>query len=295
MNSDDLPPTQNRSTDGPPDVSAAGLFGGELPLVNDPVPLLEDLCLRRTPSGTGLPDPPAASFGLLDGSVSAAEIPPGELDRLVGSWLGPLAFQGICPLLDPSALRRAVLRLPAVPLGLPRVLSALAAPVPSADNPVLDGRVYSRLEQGLDRMTASLSPLLLSSLDLPRSLGTVLDGQLRAVEDGAPLPSAPSALTPLFLMLERFGVRRVWDLLPLPRGGLRHRSHEVPFDVLVSTAEALNLLGASASALRALVLVLLLDDRLSEPHRRAVTRLLLAPSAAVPPGKVVEVWSLANR
>jgi len=61
--------------------------------------------------------------------------------------------------------------------------------------------------------------------------------------------------------------------------------------VLAASVESLHLLGANAMALR----VLVLSDRVETVQRRLLTRLLLSPGVGVPPEKVVEVWSLANR
>lgn len=259
----------------------------------DPVPLLEDLVRGRVPEDSGLPDPPEGFAALLDGSVDLRVVDLGALPAVLGSWLGPRVCADLCVILDPPAVRDAVLRLPAVPLGLPRVLHALAAPVHA--DAALDARVYARLESMLASFASRPSGVLLRDLGLPRSLGAILDGQVRAVEEGGPLPSTASAVTPLLVSLERLGVRRVWDLLPGSRGGMVRRAGDLPVDVLAASVESLHLLGANATALRVLVLVLLLSDRVETVQRRLLTRLLLSPGAGVPPEKVVEVWSLANR
>jgi hypothetical protein len=248
------------------------------------------------PGSTGFPDPPSRAVEVFRGTLDPLELDAAERRATFASWLGPGVFHRFAGFFGQREIWESVLALPAPPIEFLGVLNELYIHR-GVNDAVLVGKVFAHLELLLDKLDTAPSPGLARSLGLPATLGIVIDGSTFAQEAGASPPSTPSATHVLSTALEQLRVPTVWSLLPAARGSLSHRAREVPLDTLAAAAEALNLLGASGTVVRLLVLVLLLSEpsRVEQAHRRLLTRLLTSAAPRVPGDHVVHAWSLANR
>lgn len=258
--------------------------------------VLESLVAGRLPVHDALPAPPSEAIAVFDGSLDPLALSVADRHAALSSWLGPALLVRFAPYLPPADLWSSIRMLRLAPLGMPQILEQLYVRQDVCDAEMV-ARTCTHLETLLDGVDTPVSPRLVASLGLPWSLGRIVDSLTVALEAGASPPTSPSAVQPLVLVLDRLGVSKVWDLLPAARGALSHRAREAPLDVLAGVAESLNLLGAAGTATRALVLLLLLSEpsRVEDAHRRLLTRLVVSRESRVPPNKVVDVWSLANR
>lgn len=263
--------------------------------------LLSSLLERRVPRVDGLPPVPARlAERLVAGGVLApvttdlvADLTPEELDRACRCVLGPWLYESLLPVLSPTRAWSALPDLPAPPLGLPRVieqLSVMSGPVALREQ--VD--VLSHLEHQISLLGDDIDQQVSQALGLPAALGRIIDLLVLARERGGPRPQTMSAALPLLHVLDMLGLSDVFALLPAVAGEHAELSSEVPVETLTATMQGLYLLGAPATTVRLLVLLVLVTPpgRFPRPYRQLLRHLLVAGAAAVPPKQVIDVWKL---